>query len=239
MVKRRLRVPIFHDEFRCQLCDDIMDKYGDHALVCSCGGDRTKRHNSLRNEVFFQCCSSTLNPELEKPGLLEPRPLIGALAEDGSDRDVDALRRPADVFLPRWRQGLPAALDFAVSSGLRESAIQTTLLDGAACTRVYEDFKREYLNTQARCEEEGVSFLPVVVEAHGGGWGQEAHKVWAQLAKLKCSITGERESVAACNLLQRLGVILHRENARAILKRWPVVGQGSQRDYLAAVVAST
>ena len=27
-------------------------------------------------------------------------------------------RRPADVYIPRWRQGLPLAMDFAVTSGL-------------------------------------------------------------------------------------------------------------------------
>ena len=116
--------------------------------------------------------------------------------------------------------------------------VQDSVLDGASCTRAYEDFKREFLNTHARCEEEGISFLPLVVEAHGGGWGQEAHKVWAQLAKTKCSVTGERESIVVCHLLQRLGVILHRENARSILKRWPIVNQDSRQDYLAALVAS-
>ena len=64
-------------------------------------------------------------------------------------------------------------------------------------------------------------FIPVVAEAHGGGWGQEAHRVWNALAKQKCSITGERESHVASMLLQSLGIILQRENARAILRRWP------------------
>ena len=66
-----------------------------------------------------------------------------------------------------------------------------------------------------------MSFIPIIAEAHGGGWGQEAHKVWNTLAKQKSAITGERESDVACMLLQSLGLILHRENARAILRRWP------------------
>ena len=194
MVQRRLRAPIFHEEFLCPFCDETIDRYGDHALTCSCGGDRTKRHNLIRNKVFFFASSSSLNPELEKPGLLQPRPLIGASPEDGDCRHLDARRRPADVFLPRWRRGLPAALDFAVTSGLRGAVVHESSRDASACTRAYEDFKCEHLDTKARCEEEGITFLPVVMEAHRGGWGQEAHKIWAQLAKLKHTVTSERGS---------------------------------------------
>ena len=40
-----------------------------------------------------------------------------------------------------------------------------------------------------------------------------------ELAKTKASCTGELESAVACQLLQTLGLILHKENARAILRR--------------------
>ena len=35
MLKRRLRYPIFETPFHCTQCDETMDIYGDHALVCS------------------------------------------------------------------------------------------------------------------------------------------------------------------------------------------------------------
>ena len=60
---------IFEREAFCPYCDDIMDIYGDHALVCPCGGDRTKRHNLLRNRAAHFCSSFALRPEVEKPGL--------------------------------------------------------------------------------------------------------------------------------------------------------------------------
>ena len=52
----------------------ITHVHGDHCLVCSGGGDQSKRHNLLRKSVFHMCQSAALNPELEKPGLLQPRP---------------------------------------------------------------------------------------------------------------------------------------------------------------------
>ena len=54
-------------------------------------------------------------------------------------------------------------------------------------------------------------------------------KVWSELAKTKALCTGESESTVAEQLYQSLGLILHRENARAILRRSgdPAAVQGS------------
>ena len=64
------------------------------------------------------------------------------------------------------------------------------------------------------------------IEAVGGGWGKEARGVWSELAKTSAFTTGELETEANCaiQLLQRLSMIFHRENARACLRRF---GTGS------------
>ena len=79
IVQHWLRVPIYEQEFHCHLCGEVVDRFGDHCLTCACGGDRTKRHNLIRNEVFHFCNSSGLNPELERPGLLQPRLVTGII----------------------------------------------------------------------------------------------------------------------------------------------------------------
>ena len=86
---------------------------------------------------------------------------------------------------------------------------------------IYEDFKRNHMGTEAACQEEGITFLPVICEADGGGWGPTAHKVWSELAKHKALASGEQDSTIVSQLLQSLGLILHRENARSILRRAP------------------
>ena len=173
-----LEVPIYDTDFYCPFCDEVVDRYGDHCLTCSCGGDRTKRHNLIRNEVFYFSNSAGLNPELERPGILQPRILTGATFENGIGRESNNSRRPADVFFPRWRRGNPAALDFAVTSGLRSEVVSRSAEDGSEATKAYENFKRSHLNTEAMCREEGITFIPVIGEADGAGWGPEAHKVW-------------------------------------------------------------
>jgi hypothetical protein len=221
MVQRWLRTPIFQEPHHCPYCDDMVDIHADHCLVCSCGGDRTKKHNLLRNEVIFTCSSAGLAPELERPGLLQPRPLIGSSTEAGNHGDPNELRRPADVYIPRWKRGVPAAFDLAVTSGLRADVVQRSAAQRDAATMAYEDFKREYMDTERLCFEEGITFIPIIAEADGGGWGPQAHKVFNELAKLQSSLTGEPEDTSALHSLQRLNLTLHRENARAILRRRP------------------
>ena len=219
---RRLRVPLFASEFHCPCCNGIVDRFGDHCISCEGGGDRTRRHNMVRNETFHFATSAGQSPELEKPGLLRLRPADGTLSEDGH-RDHGGSspehRRPADVYLPRWHQGTPAALDFAVTSGLRPELITASAQDGSAAATIYEDMKSAHLETFRHCRAEGIRFIPIVMEASGGGWGPQAHLVWAELAKCKSIVTGEPEATTASQLLQNLSCILHHENARAIMRR--------------------
>ena len=232
-----LALPLHVTEFHCPYYEEIIDRYGDHCLTCAYGGDRTKRHNLLRNEVFHQCNSSGLTPELERPGLLQPRPLAGPLHESGAARDPNVNRRPADVFLPKWRRGAPAALDLAVTSGLRKDLVAKSAKDGSSAVKAYEDHKRSHLDTETICLQEGITFIPLVCEADGGGWGPSAHRVWSELAKYKSVLTGELSSTIATRLLQSLGLILHRENARSILRRYPRQLNWNYNELLAASAA--
>ena len=47
-----------------------MDRFGEHALTCPCAGDRTRRHNALRNVVHNAAQEGGLGPDKEKAGLL-------------------------------------------------------------------------------------------------------------------------------------------------------------------------
>ena len=232
-LQRWLRLPVFLEDGVCPLCDGVLDKYGDHCLVCPNGGCRTKRHNRLRNEVYHQAVAAGLNPQLETPGLLQPRPFHGPQPENGVPVSDPEARRPADVYIPRWRQGLPMALDFAVTSGLRDVA--SIISDPTTPTSTYEAFKRNHMDTERTCIAEGLGFTPMVVEAVGGAWGAAANSIFTELAKAKSIVTGEPVDLLLGQLRQHLGVVLHRENARAILKRSRVLASGGSEALDAAV----
>ena len=93
--------------------------------------------------------------------------------------------------------------------------------------------------SQLLCQQKGITFIPLIAEADGGGWGPEAHKVFSELAKLTSSRTGAPESLVANHILQTLCLTLHRENARAILRRRPCLASRDGLDVLTAAVTAT
>jgi len=161
------------------------------------------------------------------------------LAEDGRRQQEGALgaaaRRPADIYLPRWEAGLPAALDFACTSGLRSAVLAESANDAAAAVIAYEGFKEGYLDTKTACMAEGITFIPMIVDACGGGWGPQANAVWRKLAKTTALATGELASVVSSRMAQSLSLTLRRENARAVLRR--AAGRNTSRTLAAAAAA--
>ena len=165
-------MPLLSTPSHCAACGMALDIWADHALVCACKGDRTIRHNALRNCAFRFARSSGLDPQREKPGLLPPRPD----AEGIKEKAHSSGRRPADIWLPQWCDAGPAAWDFAVTSGMRNTDLHRSAIDHTGVIVDYEAYKRNYLSTASLCEQQGLQFLPMVVEGHGGTWGSTARK---------------------------------------------------------------
>ena len=150
----RLCIPDGTQETWCPLCDQVLDTRGHHARICCAGGDRVLRHNRVRNENFRFCCTAGAHPELEKYGLLLPsRPSDGARS----------LRRPADVYLPCWTGGFPAALDFAVTAPQRQGIVSIAAVESIAAATAYSQTKRDYQETEKACAFQGVKFIPMVL----------------------------------------------------------------------------
>ena len=142
-----------------------MDRWGDHALVCSCGGDRTIRHNAVRNVCYEEALEAALRPEREKANLLPARPGADGLPAQTTGNG----RRPADIWLPRGCSRKGEALDFAVSSGLQSELFHPTAETPGLVFARYNDMKRSFKGTAQLCETSGFQFTPMVLEAHSGG----------------------------------------------------------------------
>ena len=214
-LKRRLRAPVYDEDGRCPCCGQVLDKWGDHALVCPCGGDRTVRHNAVRNTCFEDAQAAGLRPERETAGLLQERPESDELPAPTRPR----ARRPADVWLPRGKSGAQEALDFAVTSAMRSDLLREASGTPELVFERYNRFKREYRDTALSCQEVGVQFVPMVIEAHSGGWSPLARSQLAWIAQQAAAASNEEPALTALRMAQRISATLHRENARAILKR--------------------
>ena len=219
-LKRRCRVPVQDGDRPCPCCGAVMDAYGDHALVCSCRGDRTIRHNALRDLTVAEAVCARSSPEKEKQGLLPGRPL-----DDGApcrQQQGESQRRPADVYLPRGlgeAKRAPAALDWAITSGLRADKVQQVVEGTSDILEEYADFKRNYKDTDAKCRRQGLKFAPLIMEAHGGGWGGQLRQAMGFLATQQKAAGDWCREGTALRMAQRIATTLQRENARAVLRR--------------------
>ena len=82
-----------------------------------------------------------------------------------------------------------------------------------------QNYTRIYLETETAYREEGITFILLVCESDGRGWGPAGQAVWKELAKQKSIESGEPDSITAGHLLQTLGIILHKKNVQVILHR--------------------
>ena len=120
----------------------------------------------------------------------------------------------ADLFLPSYSVGKSAALDVTVVSPLIiENLGVAGVLDVVSKA---EDEKHELYDP--KCKDLGWHFIPLAVDSYGH-WGREAHKCFAKLATRIAVRTQVSSSVALSSLYNTLGVVLARQNARAILAR--------------------
>ena len=208
-VKTRLSMRQYPDDRHCPCCDAILDSFGRHAELCMAAGDHTACHNAARNIVGRFACNAGLSPTLEKAELLPPRP---------DDPASSNLRRPADVYVPSWDFGSPAAFDFAIVSPQRQDVLSQASQSSGAAAELYEDRKRSFLNTAAECSEQGVLLVPFVAES-SGGWGTTGFTTLHKLAKASGQRWGKDVEASLSHLLERLSVAIRSAHARAVLRR--------------------
>ena len=208
-IKTRLSMRQYSNDRHCPCCDAILDSFGRHAELCMAAGDHTACHNVARNIVGRFACNAGLSPTLEKAELLPPRP---------DDPASSNLRRPADVYVPSWDFGSPAAFDFAIVSPQRQDVLSQASQSSGAAAGLYEEHKRSYLNTAAECAEQGVLFIPLVAES-SGGWGTAGFTTLHKLAKVSGQRWGKDVEASLSHLLERLSVAIRSAQARAVLRR--------------------
>ena len=170
-------------------------------MTCKRGGDVVVRHNALR-DVFAQFCH---------------RARLGGQLEVGHGSGSDSSHsRPADILVPNWLSGKPAAFDLTVVSPLNSKTLNEA---GATSGSAAGNAKAcKHTANDQKCRELGWVCVPLAVETYGC-WGEEAQcsvsRLAARLAlQLQCS-----KSKAITNIYQRLNLTLVQCNARALLSR--------------------
>ena len=196
----RIGVQIFPREFDCK-CGKKMDVFGRHALRCGSSGDRTKRHNLLRNFFFKKSVVACLEPILEPMHLLRNCGL-----------------KPADWCIPEFNRSKPLACDVAVTDPLRDDVIAFSSVTQAEAAQTYGVKVKEAKYSHLISKEE-IIFKPIIVETYGA-WNSHARDFFKYLARNLVHRDFNAEySFIINSLYQCASVILQKCNARMILNR--------------------
>ena len=183
----------------CSACGITSDAYGDHQVGCGGNGDRIHRHDAVKDVLFSAAQSAALAPTREAPSLIS-----------------GSCSRPADIFLPTWKRGMPAALDVHVISPLQlQTKDKAAIIQGHAL-KVGE--QRKMAAHGEECKEAGINFIPIVVETLGG-WSSEAIQTIADIGRLQGQCLGITPGDSIRHLFQRLAISLWRGNATLWLNR--------------------
>ena len=182
----------------CPLCPGrVLDPLGHHALTCKRGRDVVTHHNKLRATLAETCFRAHLNVEVEA----------------GSNLSKDhSHTRPADILVPNWSLGKPAAFDLPLNSNV---LLEVGLAAGQAA-RATEQRKHE--ENDAKCKELRWVCVPMVVEAYGA-WGTETMESFSLLASCLATSSNRAKAEVLAALYGRLNLNIVRANATAILSR--------------------
>ena len=197
-----LGLRMVEDGIRCPVCQRSADSFGDHQVGCGGNGDRIRRHDSLRDAFYSAAQSAALAPRREVPSLIP-----------GSSS------RPADIYLPHWKRGLPAALDVTVISSLQQLTVVGASTTQGHALAVGEE--RKLAAHAEACRSVGVTFIPLVAESIGG-WSDWAEETIRDIGRLQGQRLGIPPAEATSHLFQRLAICLWRGNAALWIRRMPI-----------------
>ena len=117
-LKRRMRMPVYDHDFACPCGGGRIDRFGDHALVCSCKA--TGLYATMRSAI-----SHTLRRSVPECGRSARKRACSLV-----DQVEASQRRPADVWLPRGQRSKGDAGEARLSPG---PAISVETFGSSSC----------------------------------------------------------------------------------------------------------
>ena len=169
---------------------------GHHHLTCKHGGFVVSRHNRVRDALFTLASVAGMGPQKEQ----------GAFMRDRT--------RPADILVNSWSLGHPAAFDLTFVS----PHIQENIRDAGNIDVVERAAENKHLQNDPKCVELGWTCIPLAADTYGQ-WCEEAHTSFSVIASNLAVSTHVSLSSALTSIYNTLGLVLARQNARAILAR--------------------
>ncbi len=139
--------------------------------------------------------------------------------------------RPADILLPTWSRGRPAALDVHVISPLQRQTVQEAATTPGHALQVGIQRITKLAAHLSACRAAGVEFVPLVSEVLGGLAADTITTIRA-IGKAISQRTEAENHTCTRQLFHRLAIALWGGNARLLLHSQPSLPPHRGRCYL-------
>ena len=132
----------------------------------------------------------------------------------------DSLSRTADILLPTWNHGRPAALDIHVISSLQQQTVgEATFTPGHA---LQVGVQRKLASHLSACRSVGMDFIPIVTEVLGGQAEDTISIIRAFGEAIGWRVGPQSSTTCTKQLFHRVAVSLWRGNASLWLHCQPI-----------------
>ena len=148
------------------------------------------RHNKLCDVLAESCRQAHLGVQVEMGSNVTPN---------------HSHTRPADLLVPNWVLGKPAAFDLSVTSPFNPTIIMEAIVTTGAAARITE--QRKHCSNDAKCDELAWVCVPLVVESYGA-WGKKDLESISQLASCLATCSSKAKSVVLTELYGHLNLHL-------------------------------
>ena len=159
--------------------------------------------HAIRDVVFNAAQSAALGPSKETPGLVP-----------------DSASRPADVLLPNWINGRPAALDIHVISSLQSLTLsEAARIQGHALP---VGVQRKLASNLLSCRSVGLTCILLVAETLGG-LAEDFVSTIQDIGRSIYLHSGADRDIVTKHLFGRVSIALWRGNATMLIHRSPTL----------------
>ncbi|KAJ9461710.1 Retrotransposable element SLACS 132 kDa protein [Diplonema papillatum] len=209
-VKLWLGLAVYESGQTCRICKkESLDQAGRHALNCPNGGDRTAKHNAVRDELFLACSDAALNPIREEKHTLGTRPGLV----------------PGDVSLPRGvNERRPRSVDVTIVNPMAPSVCKEAAKHPGYAARLGEAEKYcKYAKEMGRNNRTLTAFA---LESFGG-FGAEARGFLRRVAGEAAKRARLDKAGVYRDYAERISIQVVKAAARSVLRRGEITDRGS------------
>ena len=206
LAKRKLRQKLSINNEECMECGEVLDKYGDKAVVCKYGTGLIYRHDLLVLTISSLLKQANVMHDVELRHLFNNNAM-----------------KPADIFVKNWgNDGQCVAFDIGITSVTRDSIVDKSsnkLLAAANDFYLHKHskYKRYIENNNININQ--VEYSPLIIEDQGG-----FHKGFVyfikKMAKLRAANLNIDEPTSIAYCFSKISASLQKANAICLLNHY-------------------